>query len=354
MSPNLNEITSGNEIVVLNQYYPKGLREQDVLNHYKKYKKEILSEVKDRPIILVIATNVNEFIVKRVMNGGPIHLTSSNYDQILHGRVISLFVELGSPTNTWCIDIDPGKKVQPAKAKDALEDVIQLFDDLQEHGWMRSYNAVRVTSTSRGYHVFGVMNRRDTYENNSRALLNLLKALEGKWVVNKRRTDEQDVILDLAVMRRRGSHVVPYALNRNGLMCMDITKSWNQFKYTDARIPTGGKSIGEGFIVEAKRIAHGAIGLTKAKMGLDKASASTIESRRKACKFCEHRVIESSEKLMALLKELNVFDDILLDSDATGEKKVPKCSICKCYINAKILLKSEYCEATPSRWGVER
>lgn len=230
----ISEASNRNPYLIQNIYYPSGLNEQRILNHYHTYKKQILNEV-EKPVILVIGTGLNEYVIKRNMNEQPIYLTDKNYDQIIHGRVISLFVELGSPTNKWCFDIDPGNRVKDQESKKALSNVIELVSSLWEMG-LTKFKQPRITNTSRGYHVFTIMKTRNTYEKNYQNALKQLSPLENKYIINKRRTNENEIIIDLSPMRRRGSHVVPYALNRNGLMCMDITKNWDKFNRKDAII----------------------------------------------------------------------------------------------------------------------
>lgn len=218
-----------NKILIKNKYYRDGLLEKTVLHYYLKNKKEILKEINNRPIVLVICTDVNTFVFKRKDENELIFLNNKNYEHYIKDRVISLFVELGSPTNLWCIDIDPGSKVPESKLKNAVGDAVGFFENLEEMGWLKR-NGIRVISTSSGYHVFGTMKRKDTYENNLQNILYFLEPYSKKYTINKRRTNENEIIFDLAVMRRRGCHVVPYSLNRNGLICTDVTNNWPWFK----------------------------------------------------------------------------------------------------------------------------
>lgn len=231
----LAEATKGNEVIVRNKYYPEGLREQSILKHYQQFKKEILSETFKKPVILLIATNVNEYAVKRNYENGLIYLDHDNYDKLIHGRTISMFSEIGSPTNVYCVDIDPGYNVPEEETKVAVGDVLEVFNKLYEHGWLK-HKGIRITSTSRGYHVYGFMKRRDSQDNNLEHIRKELEPLKKKYLIDTRRKYETEIVLDLSPMKRRGSHVVPYALNRNGLMCMDVTKTFDKFKRQDAII----------------------------------------------------------------------------------------------------------------------
>ena len=224
-----------NAIVVKNVYYPDpdGLRELTIKEHYQKYKEQILKEVGNHPVVFAIATDVNQFVIRRLYKNREVILNYTNYDFFMHGRVISIFVELGYISNLWLVDIDPGKLVSEEETKDALEKIIEVFRTLWQKGYSKDKEP-RVISTSRGYHVLANMKKRGSSENNIHELLPFLKSLEDKYIVNKMRNSERDIVIDLSVMKKRGSHVVPFALNRNGLMAMDITTKWKNFKREDA------------------------------------------------------------------------------------------------------------------------
>lgn len=225
-----------NAIIVKNVYYPDGLLELTIKEHYQKYKEQILKEADKHPIVFAIATDVNTFVIRRLYKGKVVTLNRINYDFFMHGRVISIFAELGYISNVWLVDIDPGKLVSEEETKEALEKVIEIFRNLWQKGYSRDKEP-RVISTSRGYHVIANMKDRGSSENNIKRFLPFLKPLEDKYIVNKMRKSERDIVIDLSVMKKRGSHVVPFSLNRNGLMAMDISKTWKRFRRRSATIP---------------------------------------------------------------------------------------------------------------------
>lgn len=81
--------------------------------------------------------------------------------------------------------------------------------------------------------------------------------------------------------------------------------------------------------MKAKKLIHGAVGLTKAGMGIEHVSDEIYKRRLEICSKCPRK----SYKYSSLIK-----------------KDVSSCNICGCFIKVKALLKSEYCEDTPSRW----
>ena len=231
---------ANNDIIVRNKYYPDGLTEESIQSHYIKYQTEILNETKMHPIVLAIATGTNQYVIRRNNHDGtPIVLSSNNYSKYMNGRTISAFVELGNISNIWHIDIDPGDNVTEKETKDCLFELVTVIEkNLFQKGFTVLSNPVRITSTSTGYHVFIKMARTQSGINNLDDLKMWLYSVpfKKKYLINDKRKDSKQINLDLSVMNRRGSYVIPYALNRNGLMVKDVTKNWTKFQRKDAII----------------------------------------------------------------------------------------------------------------------
>lgn len=75
--------------------------------------------------------------------------------------------------------------------------------------------------------------------------------------------------------------------------------------------------------LDAGKVIRGAVGLTKAFLGVGLADDVTIASRRDICRSCEH-----SEK-----------------KQTPEGVKVRKCNLCLCFIGPKTKLKAEKCPA---------
>jgi hypothetical protein len=73
-----------------------------------------------------------------------------------------------------------------------------------------------------------------------------------------------------------------------------------------------------------KRIAHGATGIVKVTVGLDKTPDDVLAVRVATCNACPHAMKEGGE--------------------------LKKCSICGCRLWYKLRLASERCPDTPPRW----
>ena len=85
--------------------------------------------------------------------------------------------------------------------------------------------------------------------------------------------------------------------------------------------------------MDIKEVAHGIIGLSKAAAEIERADDKIIAYRLNTCNMCPKKIKEFSKII---------------------NKDVSKCSICKCYIRAKVLLKNEFCPDDPPRWEKEK
>jgi len=226
---------TSNEVLIKNKYYPSGLREKEINKYYQTHKDSILLETNNKNVVLVIAVDTNKNIIKRNINNKPIRLNEENYSKIIHPRVISIFTEMKPITNLWCIDIDSGGNVSEKNMKEAVKDVLKIFYKLYEKGFTASNkHFYRITSTASGYHVFGYMHDFKTLDKNYEMAEEFFSPLSKKYVFNSKKYKSTDIIIDLSPMRKRGSYQTPWALCRNGLICMDITYYLENFKRTDA------------------------------------------------------------------------------------------------------------------------
>ena len=82
--------TYPDSIVIRNDYYPSGLTQGMVWDHYTKYKSKILKEVRKKPIILFIFVQESVSIVRRFYNYNLIKLTKKNFDKVINGRTVSI------------------------------------------------------------------------------------------------------------------------------------------------------------------------------------------------------------------------------------------------------------------------
>jgi len=226
------EPTNPDTIVIKNEYYPSGLTQKMVWDHYQNNKIKLLRELANRVAILFIFINENDYIIRRFIDYKLIYITPKNYNYIISGRTVSISVETPDKLDYFCLDIDPVKSVTEDEKKEAVKHVIDLYTSISQ------VTRIRVVSTSSGYHVYGYLK---TKMDNSVAINFLRKKMlmnfsDTYGIGERRKNTKNKIVIDFTPMYHRGSHVVPFALNRNGLMCMDITKNWESFNRKESVI----------------------------------------------------------------------------------------------------------------------
>ena len=213
-------------IIIKNKYYPNGMNQQKIWDYYQSNKMKIIKACSGSPVILFIYLDGGIMIVKRRTKLGPILLTKDNYNNILHGRVVSLSMEIKSPTNYWCIDIDRPKNIKMQNIKECVNDIINFY---KEDKLVKNY---KVFLSANSFHVYGYLNFPIDIDTARRVLEKKLMYKFTKYAINKKGTNL--INLDFSPMYPMGSHPVPYALSRNGLIYMDVTKNWKTVKHSDA------------------------------------------------------------------------------------------------------------------------
>lgn len=219
-------------VIINNNYYPGGLTEEMVWNHYQKYKKIIISEINNRPIMLFVFTELNKSIVKRKIFNSPFTLKEKNYDKILTGRTVSIAVERKKSIDYLCIDIDPGPSVVETQLKQCIQDLLE-----SSIAKLPMIFGHRVISTAKGYHLYFYLSKKLSIGAARKLLITMLNIeFAGIYMIAGKKPSGNKINLDISPTTFRGLHQVPYALCRNGLMSMDITKSWKTFNRRKAII----------------------------------------------------------------------------------------------------------------------
>jgi len=226
-------------ILLINKYYPSGLTEEKVLEYYMDNKETVLKECGDAYIIFYIVLENGQTVIKRRDTDGKyIKLDEKNYEKHVHKRVLSLWREHESFTNKWIFDLDFGPNIKENLKKDCVYDILGFYSNLYERGWTWNVSSYRITNTSTGYHVFLEMKRRNSSINNVRLAEEELKKYfeESNYIINRRNKYKayNDIIIDLSPMYPRGSYVVPFSLNKNGLICEDVTLKFETYKREDS------------------------------------------------------------------------------------------------------------------------
>lgn len=215
-----------NDIVFKNKFYPLGLTENDIWQHWLKYKSQILEWVDGRYVAFFIRVESNKLIMKRKINGIPIRLNENNYEKILTGRTNVLYVEQPQLSKTIVLDIDPGKNHTRQHAISIIKNIKLLF--------RRNYDQVIdsyeiLTSGEKGIHILAKLKSPRNLTILKTEVLNVFSTPEGRKflrddiVVDDKVSKEKNpyMNIDLSSMNNRGLHICKNSLTKEGLLCTD-------------------------------------------------------------------------------------------------------------------------------------
>lgn len=204
-------------IILKNKFYPKGLREIDVWNYYQKEKFKILKETQGRDLMLAVMTEINKpVLLRRGTQTQFIRLNTSNYDNIVHSRIISIYSTMRRAEDIAIIDIDCEnfKRAQVATIE-AFEFVVTKLPMVQ---------TVKIKFTGKtSFHICCKLGKK--YNIDSIRMLMRKFLLESDLA--KKYTIEHKRIrgipnLDLSPNKFRGAYITLYSLSIIGLKCMEI------------------------------------------------------------------------------------------------------------------------------------
>jgi len=224
-----------NTVILKNKFYPGGLREIDVWNHYQKYKREILRETFNRDLLFYIMADLNKPIIRRRgAKGQPLRLTPQNYDQMITGRILSIHSSMRQIEEFGIIDID----IDPRDGFNWAKKVTsQVFDLVIEK--MSFIQSAKIRFTGRhSFHIVCNLGRKakiDSIRFLLRKFLQESELAKVYTVAGKRKIGIPN--LDLAPNCFRCNYITENALSSFGLVSMEVP--YNQiggFEQTRARI----------------------------------------------------------------------------------------------------------------------
>lgn len=222
-------------IILKNKYYPTGLKEIDVWNHYQKFKPSILQETKNRDIMFAIMVEMNKPVLRRRGAGQKfIRLTPSNYDEAITGRTITVYSAMGMYETFGIIDIDihPGDGFGWAK-----EVTRNVYDFVMDKMPIIRSAQIRFTGKS-SFHVVCNFKSKQKIDSIRFLLTKFLRNsdLAKRYTIEgKRRAGVPN--LDMAPNKFRGNYTTLNALSVWGLRCMEIPyQSLMRFDPRQARV----------------------------------------------------------------------------------------------------------------------
>ena len=204
-------------VLIKNEFYPEGLTELDCYKYYQKLKPRVLKETIGRDIILFIATDINKTTIKRKGVERPyIILTPSNYDEVVHPRVVSIHSAVRKMEEFGIIDIDTDDFNQ---AKTAVVDVYNVMFKAQ------FVDSVKVRFTGKNsFHV--VLNyKRKLHVDGSRLMIQEYlekNNLKRNYTISHQKNSKVPN-LDLYRNVFNAGFITEHSLSVLGLKCIEVS-----------------------------------------------------------------------------------------------------------------------------------
>lgn len=211
----LRTLKNPDTILIQNEYYPKGLTELDINNYYHSIKNKLIYEVQDREVMLFIGTDINKTIVRRHdKNDDYINIHKNNFDQIIHGRVISIISTMNRIESFGVIDIDYHDfKI----CKDVVLNISEYLKTLTIIDQIR----IRFTGKT-SFHIIVYFKAKKEI-NQIRSYLNeiLSNKFKDMYDISYKRSGTTPN-LDLSPNKFKGGFITQYSISTIGLRCMEI------------------------------------------------------------------------------------------------------------------------------------
>jgi DNA primase len=221
-------------IILKNSIYSRGLTESDVWNYYQKVKSVILQETKNRDLMFIIMVDLNKPIIRRRTGAGFIRLNSTNYDEVITGRTLSIHSAMGLYEDFGIIDIDidpsDGFKWAKVVTKETYEFVMDKIPIIESA-------SIRYTGKT-SFHIHCNFRRKMKIDTIRFLLRKFLQEsdLAKKYTIEGRRRPGIPN-LDMAPNKFRGNFIVLNSLSELGLMCVEVPyQSLMRFEPRQARI----------------------------------------------------------------------------------------------------------------------
>jgi len=227
-------------IIKPNEFYPEGLREKDIYEHWMEHKDDVLEYVDGRNVMEVRLLDRGDviYIRRAPKTGEPLKLTAQNYEDVITGRTVEIHAEFREKDDLGYIDIDP-HDVDFKKTKKVTAEVYEVLKRLKE-----VENLSVVFSGHQGFHIFIFFKTKWNIDNMRKFLRELMDEKFGdRDDLTTSLASSGQIRLDTTLVKRRGTFKVPYSLDRRtGLTSLPIKPSEIlKFRRTQAKIKLVGK-----------------------------------------------------------------------------------------------------------------
>lgn len=205
-------------IIIKNSYYPRGLTEKQIYDYYMKVKSPLLNYIGNRSVSFFLMIDGKIIVKRKDKSGGRIKLTPANYEEVISGRTLSIFINrMSKMTDYIVIDIDSGKGTPFSKLSNAFE----IARKIMKKSEIRSEELL---FTGRGAHYIVHFNKKQDIDKLRNNVINNLKTQNEYPVTITRKTSPGKISFDMSPNFRNSMHVSKYSLSKEGLKVLDIHK----------------------------------------------------------------------------------------------------------------------------------
>ena len=145
------------DIVIKNDYYPRGIKEVNIYNYYLSIKDKLINWIDGKRVAFLLRLSPKQTVLIRNQKGKPIHLTSHNFEDIITGRTNVIYVTEDGLVNNWVIDIDAGENINIIHVQKVL-DILQhelIPNNIDSLGIKKTE---AILTSPQGIHLIGYLN----------------------------------------------------------------------------------------------------------------------------------------------------------------------------------------------------
>jgi len=171
-----------NQIILKNFFYPQGLKEIDIWNHYQRYKNSILVQSKNRDLMTFLAVDGKILVKRKGKTTNFIQLSPNNYDEIITGRTLSVHATMRRTEDIAIVDIDTDNLKAAKEAIGDCYNILKGFPIILDQ-------QIRFTGKS-SFHIFCQLSRKMNIDSIRLVLTKILKnsTISDKYTIGKTRT----------------------------------------------------------------------------------------------------------------------------------------------------------------------
>ena len=217
------------DTVIKNKFYPTGLREVQIYNYYLSVKNALLEWINDHRVAFLLRLDESRTVLIRNQRGKPIHLTKSNFEDLITGRTNCIYVTQDELTDHWVIDIDVGSNLGMTQCK-KVHDILLHKLDMKNIDSLGIKNYESILTSPKGIHIIGYLNHasnidllRDSLKIELQRICNEVNPKSKiKFTTDVKGRPANTINFDLSSMHPNSLHIAKYSLTKEGLICGDV------------------------------------------------------------------------------------------------------------------------------------